>query len=331
MNRPRRLVISEHALHRFAERHPEVDDLEPGQSRQVFLEELERGVPFGGQVGDDELRLLPCGLVAAVTWTDGVGVVKTVLTKELAIANMQSQGVVPERFRPRRPLRRAADPAPPVEPEPDPVEADPLLEATMRQLAEDHLREGIGKKERNAQLRELGYDPNGPAGEVYRDLLRTARAAKLAADREQAFRDRWRGQGMTPAELTDFAARYTAAWCSHESLRVAEFFAEQGSLTINRGAPAIGRVAIAAAAQGFMTAFPNLVVVMDSVGAIGPTVFYRWTLTGTNTGPAGTGRRVRISGYEEWTFGPDGLIARPPGYFDEASYQAQLLEAGESS
>ena len=68
---------------------------------------------------------------------------------------------------------------------------------------------------------------------------------------------------------------------------MAEFFAEQGSLTINRGAPAIGRVAIAAAAQGFMTAFPNLVVVMDSVGAIGPTVFYRWTLTGTNTGRLG--------------------------------------------
>ena len=96
-------------------------------------------------------------------------------------------------------------------------------------------------------------------------MIRTAREAKLAADREQAFQNRWRGQGMTPAQLTDFAARYTAAWCSHESQRVAEFFAEQGSLTINRGAPAIGRVAIAAAAQGFMTAFPDLVVVMDSV------------------------------------------------------------------
>ena len=201
----------------------------------------------------------------------------------------------------------------------------------MRQLAEQHVSQGVGKKERNAQLRALGYDPGGPDGEVYRAVLRTAREARLAADREQAFQNRWRGQGMTPTQLTDFGARYTAAWCSHESGRVAGFFAEQGSLTINRGAPAIGRAAIAAAAQGFMTAFPDLVVVMDSVLATGPTVFYRWTLTGTNTGPGGTGRRVQISGYEEWTFGPDGLIAQSLGYFDEAAYRAQLQGAGESS
>ena len=27
---------------------------------------------------------------------------------------------------------------------------------------------------------------------------------------------------------------------------------------------------------------------------------FHWTLTGTNTGPGGTGKRVRISGYELW-------------------------------
>jgi hypothetical protein len=36
---------------------------------------------------------------------------------------------------------------------------------------------------------------------------------------------------------------------------------------------------------------------------------YRWTLTGTHTGPGGTGRAVRISGFELWTIGEDGLIA----------------------
>jgi uncharacterized protein (TIGR02246 family) len=198
----------------------------------------------------------------------------------------------------------------------------------MRRLADQHLHEGIGKKARNARLRELGYDPNGPAGEVYRAEFRTARAAKLAADREQEIQNRRRVQGMTAAQLTEFATRYTAAWCSHQPERVAECFAEQGSLTINRGAPAIGRAAIAAAAQGFMTAFPDLVVVMDSVRANGATMYYRWTLTGANTGPDGSGRRVRISGYEEWTFGPDGLIARSLGYFDEAAYGAQLQGAG---
>jgi hypothetical protein len=51
---------------------------------------------------------------------------------------------------------------------------------------------------------------------------------------------------------------------------------------------------------------------------------YRWTLTGTNTGPGGTGRPVRISGQEEWTFGADGLIAESRGHFDQADYNRQL-------
>lgn len=136
---------------------------------------------------------------------------------------------------------------------------------------------------------------------------------------------------MTPSQLTDFATRYTAAWCSHNPEHVAEFFAEHGSLTINRGTPSVGRAAIAIAAQGFMTAFPDLVVAMDSVESTGPTVRYHWTLTGSNTGPEGTGRRVRISGYEEWTFGSDGRIAQSLGHFDEAPYRAQLQGSAEPS
>lgn len=55
----------------------------------------------------------------------------------------------------------------------------------------------------------------------------------------------------------------------------------------------------------------------------GRTVFH-WTWTGTNSGPGGTGKAVRISGYEEWTLGADGLIAESKGHFDEAEYQRQL-------
>ena len=51
---------------------------------------------------------------------------------------------------------------------------------------------------------------------------------------------------------------------------------------------------------------------------------FRWTLTGTNIGPGGTGKAVRISGQEEWTIGADGLIAESKGHFDEADYQRQL-------
>ena len=129
---------------------------------------------------------------------------------------------------------------------------------------------------------------------------------------------------MDAARLRDFATKYTAAWCSQDPASVASFFAQDGSLTINQGEPSVGRTAITAAARGFMTAFPDMVVQMDSLGLPGGRITYHWTLTGTNTGPGGTGRRVRISGYEEWTIGPDGLIARSLGHFDEAEYQRQL-------
>jgi len=90
-------------------------------------------------------------------------------------------------------------------------------------------------------------------------------------------------------QLRAFAERYTAAWCSQNAASVAEFFAEDGSLAINGGPPSVGRLAITAAAQEFMTAFPDMSVTMDAIVVDGPTAFYRWTLAGTNTGPEGTG------------------------------------------
>ena len=129
---------------------------------------------------------------------------------------------------------------------------------------------------------------------------------------------------MDEAGLRDFATRYTAAWNSQDPARVAAHYAENGSLTINDGDPSVGREAITAAAQGFMTAFPDMVVTMDEATFEGEGAVYRWTLAGTNTGPGGTGRSVRISGYEEWTLGGDGLIAKSLGHFDEADYERQL-------
>jgi len=129
---------------------------------------------------------------------------------------------------------------------------------------------------------------------------------------------------VNPAALRELATRYTAAWGSQDAASVAAFFSESGSLRINDGTPSVGRPAITAAAQGFMTAFPDLVVVMDSLPIDGNHAVYHWTLTGTNTGPGGTGRPVRISGHEEWTIGPDGLISSSLGHFDEADYQRQL-------
>jgi uncharacterized protein (TIGR02246 family) len=128
----------------------------------------------------------------------------------------------------------------------------------------------------------------------------------------------------TDARLRDFAARYTAAWCSQDPARVASFFAANGSLKVNDGAPAVGRDAITEVARGFMTAFPDMQVLMDAISGDGRSAIYRWTLVGTNTGPGGKGHAVRISGYEEWELDAEGLVAASLGHFDAADYQRQI-------
>ena len=120
--------------------------------------------------------------------------------------------------------------------------------------------------------------------------------------------------------------RYTAAWCSQNSEGVAAFYSSQGSLRVNDGPPAVGRNAITQLAQSFMTAFPDLCVAMDDLRLQGGEAEYHWILSGTNTGSGGTGRRVRISGFERWRIGSDGLIASSQGHFDTAEYQRQLQQ-----
>jgi len=124
--------------------------------------------------------------------------------------------------------------------------------------------------------------------------------------------------------LRDFAARYTAAWCSHDPQSVASFFSPGASLSVNDGTPSVGRTQIADLAQSFMTTFPDLKVVMDDLRVQGDHTEYHWTLSGTNTGPGGSGHSVHISGSEEWSIGSDGLIAASRGRFDAAEYRRQL-------
>jgi steroid delta-isomerase-like uncharacterized protein len=126
------------------------------------------------------------------------------------------------------------------------------------------------------------------------------------------------------AEVTKFATRYAKAWCSQNPESVAAFFAERGSISINNGPPAVGRAAIAKEAQAFMTTFPDMIVTFDKVAHDEEGTKFHWTLTGTNTEPGGTGKRVRISGYELWKIDNDGLIGESKGHFDSAEYERQL-------
>ena len=120
-------------------------------------------------------------------------------------------------------------------------------------------------------------------------------------------------------QIEDLAATYTEAWCSQDAARVAAHYAPGGMIAINGGEPA----AIAEVAAGFISAFPDIEVVMDDLVFKGDVVEYHWTFTGTS---AETGKWVRIPGFEEWRISADGLIAESRGQYDQAEYDRQLRE-----
>jgi predicted ester cyclase len=125
---------------------------------------------------------------------------------------------------------------------------------------------------------------------------------------------------VTSDELTQFAERYAEAWCSRSPDNVAEFYAKNGWISVN-GAPP---VPIAEVARGFVRDFPDMVVKFDKLEKTPTGAEFHWTFTGTNTGPGGTGNRVRISGYELWKIDNAGLIAESKGHFDAADYERQI-------
>jgi len=143
-------------------------------------------------------------------------------------------------------------------------------------------------------------------------------------------------RGPSREEMNAHATGYTEAWNSGDPAKVAMYFAENGSLKVNDAEPALGRDAITEVARGFMTAFPDMALQMLELEVGGDSIKYHWRYRGTNTGPGGTGATVDFSGYEEWTFGPDGLIVQSLGHFDAADYQMQVnaprpLTAGSSN
>jgi len=125
-------------------------------------------------------------------------------------------------------------------------------------------------------------------------------------------------------DLNIFARSYAQAWCSKRPNFVASYFATDGSLMVNNGNPATGTTAITNVAKGFMDTFPDMVVSMDSLITKSDKTRFYWTLNGTNDVPNGTGRKVKISGFEEWTLNKDGLIQESKGQFDANEYKRQL-------
>lgn len=140
-------VLSTHALDRFAEHLPE-----------LLLQQVEQGIPYGAQLGQDQLLRLPCGLIAATTQTsDGQRIVTTVLPRDYAIANMQHRGL------------RVATQAQPVDHEQLQRLSAEEHSQRLQKLAISHINSGYTKKQRNADLRQLGYDLTGEDGRIYRE------------------------------------------------------------------------------------------------------------------------------------------------------------------
>ncbi len=121
-----------------------------------------------------------------------------------------------------------------------------------------------------------------------------------------------------------FARSYAQVWCSQRPNFVSSFFAEDGELSVNNGKPAKGTEAISNVAKGYMDAFPDMIVTMDSLIATSDKTKFYWTLVGTNNGTNGTGNKVKISGFEEWMLNDEGLIQESKGHFNEKEYRRQL-------
>jgi nuclear transport factor 2 (NTF2) superfamily protein len=122
------------------------------------------------------------------------------------------------------------------------------------------------------------------------------------------------------AHVREFARSYADAWCSHDPARVAAHYVPGGTIAINGGEA----TEITEVARSFIAAFPDIEVFMDDLVFREETVEFHWTFTGTNEGPGGTGRWVRIHGFEEWTLGDDGRVVASRGNYDQDEYDRQL-------
>lgn len=124
------------------------------------------------------------------------------------------------------------------------------------------------------------------------------------------------------AKVKQIAKAYTAAWNSGSAEAVAEFYAKDGRIVINRGEPWEGRPRVAEMAAGFFADVPDLNLVCDELRCAGDHVVYLWTFTGTHSG---TKTPVRVVGWEEWDLDADYKVKASRGWYDADEYQRQTL------
>jgi len=129
---------------------------------------------------------------------------------------------------------------------------------------------------------------------------------------------------VDPDRIRTLAERQTAAWDNHDAITLSNNYSETGWIIINGGTPWAGRAGLVTMASSYMEAFPDLGMTMVDIHIAGDRAVWSWNLTGTNTGPGGTGQAVNFSGYEVWRIDKDCLIAESYGYYDSAAYLQQV-------
>lgn len=117
------------------------------------------------------------------------------------------------------------------------------------------------------------------------------------------------------SRMKQVADAYTVAWNSGSADAVAEFYAPDGRIVINRGQPCEGRAGVAAMAAGFYADVPDLHLTCDGLRAADDHVVYLWTYTGTDVR---TGQSVRVSGWEEWDVDQDLKVKSSRGWYPTA-------------
>ena len=125
-------------------------------------------------------------------------------------------------------------------------------------------------------------------------------------------------------KIREMAEAYTAAWNTGSPEAVAEFYAPDGRIVINRGEPWDGRARVAEMAAGFFADVPDLALVCDNVRCAGEHVAYFWTFTGTHSA---TKKSLSISGWEEWDLDANLKVKASRGWYDADEYARQV--AGE--
>lgn len=179
------MEISIHAQNRFYERFPECD----------FTQELKNSVLFAGQKYNDEFHLAPCGCVFVIgNKTEIKGkVLKTVLTKEQAIANLQKAFGHLRNVDFSYLINPCVQPEPiPPKPEPTPSPRSPAEISQIKEMAskhanEDHIRHLSpveSKNRRKEELAALGLNLSNLYQKEYERVLIELNTARRKASQQ---------------------------------------------------------------------------------------------------------------------------------------------------